>query len=130
MAEEAVSNLRTEVGRDPTDKRLSTLVGELATQSSEFRQMWAAHSVRRHRGGRKHLHHPVAGDLELDYETLELPAEPGLTVTVYTASPGSESADALRFLSSWHSAQKALTSATGTVTSTRAPHADGITDPG
>jgi len=33
--------------------------------------------------------------------TIELPADPGLTMLVYTAEPGSPTADALTLLASW-----------------------------
>jgi hypothetical protein len=98
---QAVAILRGEAGRNPYDRRLQDLVGELSTRSPEFRARWAAHNVRLHRSGGKQLHHPVAGDLELTYEALELPADPGLTMITYTAEPGSASQEALAFLASW-----------------------------
>jgi hypothetical protein len=100
-ANDAVAILRGQAGRNPYDRRLSDLVGELSTRSQEFRARWGAHNVRLHRSGRKQLHHPVVGDLELTYEALELPADPGLTMITYTAEPGSASQEALDFLASW-----------------------------
>jgi transcriptional regulator with XRE-family HTH domain len=100
-ANDAVAILRGQAGRNPYDRRLSDLVGELSTRSEDFRARWAAHNVRLHRRGHKQLHHPVAGDLELTYEALELPADPGLTMITYTAQPGSASHEALDFLASW-----------------------------
>jgi transcriptional regulator with XRE-family HTH domain len=100
-ANDAVAILRGQAGRNPYDRRLSDLVGELSTRSEEFRTRWGAHNVRLHRTGRKQLHHPVAGDLELTYEALELPADPGLTMITYTAEPASASQEALDFLASW-----------------------------
>jgi hypothetical protein len=67
----------------------------------EFRTRWADHNVRFHRTGIKRLHHPVVGDLELTFESLELPADTGLRITTYTAEPGSPSADGLSLLASW-----------------------------
>lgn len=99
--QELVATMRGEAGRNPYDKRLTDLVGELSTRSERFRTLWAAHNVRYHRTGVKRLHHPVVGDLELTYEAFELPADPGLTLSTYTAEPGSASADALRMLASW-----------------------------
>ncbi|MEV7692744.1 helix-turn-helix transcriptional regulator [Microbacterium sp. NPDC089189] len=96
-----VATMRGEAGRNPYDKRLTDLVGELSTRSDRFRTLWAAHNVRYHRTGVKRLRHPVVGELELTYETLDLPADPGLTLTTYTAEPGTPSADALRLLGSW-----------------------------
>lgn len=101
VTEELVASLRTEAGRSPYDKRITDLVGELSTRSDRFRTLWAAHNVRYHRTGVKRLHHPVVGDIELVYEAFELPADPGLMMSTYTAEPGSASADALKMLASW-----------------------------
>ncbi|MGH9093272.1 MAG: helix-turn-helix transcriptional regulator [Acidimicrobiales bacterium] len=101
VANEVVAMLRSEVGRDPYDRALSDLVGELSTQSAVFRTKWAAHNVRFHNTGVKHLHHPVVGDLELIYEAMELSADTGLTIFAYTAAPGSRSEEALKLLGSW-----------------------------
>jgi transcriptional regulator with XRE-family HTH domain len=101
VATELVAHLRSEAGRNPHDKGLSDLVGELATRSDEFRVRWAAHNVRFHRTGTKRLHHPVVGDLDLTYETMALHADDGMTMSVYTAEPGSPSAQALDLLASW-----------------------------
>jgi transcriptional regulator with XRE-family HTH domain len=100
-ANDIVANLRTEAGRNPYDRGLSDLVGELSTRSEEFRTRWAAHNVRHHHTGRKHLHHPVVGDLQLTYEVMNLPADPGLSLVVYGAEPGSASQDGLHLLASW-----------------------------
>jgi hypothetical protein len=90
--------LRTEAGRDPYNKALTDLVGELCTRSDAFRVRWAAHDVRLHRTGLKHIHHPVVGELHLSYEVMELPADPGLALLAFTADAGSVADDALRFL--------------------------------
>ncbi|WP_416475939.1 helix-turn-helix transcriptional regulator [Streptomyces sp. LKA04] len=101
FADVAVAILRTEAGRDPYDKDLHDLVGELSTRSEEFRGRWGAHNVRRHGTGTKRFQHPVVGDLTLAFEGLEMAAAPGLTLTVYAAEPGSASEEALRLLASW-----------------------------
>ncbi len=100
-ADDTVGILRGLAGRNPYDKSLTELVGELSTRSEEFRTRWAAHNVRLHRTGRKVVHHPAVGRLELTYDTLQLPADPGLTMLVYTAEPGTPSADNLALLASW-----------------------------
>jgi len=100
-ANDTVAILRSEAGRDPNDRGLSDLVGELSTRSEEFRTRWAAHNVRIHRAGVKHVRHPVVGDLELTYEMMELSADPGLSILTYSAEPGTSSEDALRLLGSW-----------------------------
>jgi transcriptional regulator with XRE-family HTH domain len=100
-ADDTVAMLRAEAGRDPHDRDLSDLVGELATRSEDFRVRWAAHNVRSHQTGAKHLHHPVVGDLTLTFEMLELAADPGLHLLAFSAEPGSPSQDALSLLGSW-----------------------------
>ncbi len=101
IANDAVAILRAEAGRDPYDKRLSDLIGELSTRSDEFRVRWAAHNVQFHRTGAKTLHHPVVGDLTLDYEALDLPGDDGQRILIYSAEPASRSQDALDLLASW-----------------------------
>jgi transcriptional regulator with XRE-family HTH domain len=100
-ANDTVAVLRASAGRDPYDRCLSDLIGELSTQSDEFRTRWAAHNVRQHITGVKHFHHPVVGDLSLTYDRLDLVADPGLTMYTYTAEPGSRDAETLRLLGSW-----------------------------
>ena len=101
IANDAVAILRAAAGHDPYDKRLSDLIGELSTRSDEFRVPWVAHNVKFHRTGAKMLHHPVVGDLALDYEALDLPGATGQRILVYSAEPGSPSQQALDLLASW-----------------------------
>ncbi len=101
VATDAVAILRSEAGRDPFDRDLSDLVGELSTRSETFRTRWAAHNVRFHDTGSKRFHHPVVGDLALTFETMQLAADAGLMLFVYTAEPGSKSEEALNLLASW-----------------------------
>ena len=101
VANDTVAILRSEAGRDPYDRGLSDLVGELSTRSEEFRTRWAAHNVRIHRAGVKHVRHPEVGNLELTFEMMELAADPGLSIVTYTAEPGTRSDEALALLGSW-----------------------------
>ena len=101
IQDDAVAYLRAEAGRDPYDKDLQDLIGELSTRSERFRQRWAAHDVRYHRNGAKRLHHPLVGDLTLDFEALDLPGDEGQGINIYTASPNSPAAEALALLASW-----------------------------
>jgi len=105
MAEMCVAIMRSEAGRDPHDKGLQDLVGELSTRSDTFRRLWGAHDVRTHGAGTKHFHHPVVGDVTLAYEELAITAEPGQVLLIYTAEPGSPSAERLKLLASWSTPQ-------------------------
>jgi transcriptional regulator with XRE-family HTH domain len=110
-ADICVAILRTEAARDPYDRQLHDLVGELSTRSDDFRTRWGRHDVRHHGTGTKRFHHPIVGELTLAYEGLEMAAEPGLTLTIYTAEPGSASAEGLQLLGSWAASQDQDTAA-------------------
>jgi transcriptional regulator with XRE-family HTH domain len=107
-ADDIAASLRLQAGKNPHDKALTQLIGELSTRSETFRTRWAAHNVRFHRSGTKKLHHPVVGDLEIDFEAMEFPSDPGLTMVVYTAPPDSPTADAFKLLASWAATQETV----------------------
>lgn len=97
-ADDIVATLRGYAGSNPHDKALTNLIGELVTRSDDFRTRWAAHNVRQHRAGIKRIHHPDVGDLELNYDAMELPNHPGWSMFAYTAEPGTPSYERLQFL--------------------------------
>ncbi|EWT07296.1 XRE family transcriptional regulator [Intrasporangium chromatireducens Q5-1] len=97
----AVQLLRAEAGRRPHDKQLTDLIGELCTRSDNFARRWADHDVRSHRTGLKRFRHPVVGELAVSFDGMDLPADPGLTMTVYTTEPGSPDEERLRLLAVW-----------------------------
>lgn len=100
-ATDIVAVLRAEAGRDPHDRQLSDLIGELSTRSDEFRVRWAAHNVHRHKSGSKLMHHRAVGDLTLDFEVVTLDADPGLSLVAFSAEPQTPSHDGLQLLSNW-----------------------------
>lgn len=100
-ANDTVAILRAESGRDPYNKELSDLVGELSTRSEDFRTRWAAHNVHRHTTGVKQFHHPAVGAIELMFSATELTADRRLSLLIYSAEPGSTAEDALHLLGSW-----------------------------
>ncbi|KAA9107950.1 helix-turn-helix transcriptional regulator [Microbacterium rhizomatis] len=101
FAQMCVGIMRVEAGRDPHDRTLQDLVGELITRSEIFARLWSAHDVRTHGTGTKRFHHPVVGELTLLYEELAVTAEDGLSLLIYTAEPGSPSAERLQILANW-----------------------------
>ena len=111
IAATTVAMLRSEAGRNPHDRALNELVGELTTGSGQFAALWAGHDVRIHTTGTKRFHHPVAGDLSLQFETLHLPGDEGQTLFTFTAEPGSASENALAFLASWAASPPETTTA-------------------
>ena len=101
VANDTVAILRAEAGRDPHDRELSDLIGQLCTRSDEFRERWAAHNVRIHTTGLKLLRHPVVGDLDLRFESLPFAAGSSWSLVAYTPEPGTAAQDALALLASW-----------------------------
>lgn len=101
VASDAVGALRVDIGRHPNDAQASQLVGELAVSSEDFRKWWARHRVARGSAGMVRLHHPVVGSLKLNVEDLTLPDDPDQKLRMFSAPPGSPSADSLTLLGSF-----------------------------
>jgi hypothetical protein len=106
-----VAILRAEAGRSPYDRQLSDLVGELSTRSDLFRKLWGAHDVREHRTGLKSIHHPIVGDLDLTYQSMDLASDRGLQMLVFSPETGSASADRLQLLANWADSNSTPTAA-------------------
>jgi transcriptional regulator with XRE-family HTH domain len=113
FADMCVAIMRAEAGRDPHDRGLQNLVGELSTQSETFRTLWASHNVRTHGAGTKRFHHPDVGELVLAYEELAITADPGHVLMIYTAEPGSPSAERIQLLASLAAELSARSAARG-----------------
>jgi hypothetical protein len=104
-ARDCVAMLRLASGRNPHDRLLNELIGELSVRSEYFRQLWADHNVRHHTTGTKTVHHPVVGELTVTYESLQI-GDAGQSLVTYTAEADSASADALTMLSSWTASER------------------------
>lgn len=100
MAWMCVGVMHAEVGRNPGHRGLQDLVGELSTHSEDFAELWAVHDVRIHGAGTKRFHHPEVGELTFAFEELQVTADDGLALYVYSAEPGSASEEKLRLLAS------------------------------
>ena len=107
VADDLVGSLRVQAGRDPRDKAMSDLIGELSTRSDEFVTRWARQNVLLHRTSRKRLHNRVVGDIELTGSALELPGDE-LVLIAYTADVGSQAEDQLQLLASWTATRTAV----------------------
>jgi transcriptional regulator with XRE-family HTH domain len=117
-----VAVLRATAGRDPLDKQVIELIGELSTRSADFTTRWAKHNVRRHSRGRKTVNHPAVGRMDLAYDDFALPGDPHVTITTYTADPGTPSADGLTLLATWADTQKQPETTNDEVRRTRPRH--------
>lgn len=92
-----VAELRAAAGDPATADRARRIVDALAAQSQEFRAVWAVHEVGVAHGVEKTLVHPELGEIEAQCQRL-IDAETGQRVLVFTATPGTESAERLRLL--------------------------------
>jgi transcriptional regulator with XRE-family HTH domain len=104
VADDLAGALRIQAGRDPRNRSLSDLIGELSTRSEEFSTRWSRQNVKLHRTARKRLHNRIVGDIELNGDALELVGD-GLTLVVYTADVDNQAADQLRLLAIWQGSQ-------------------------
>ncbi|WP_198412436.1 helix-turn-helix domain-containing protein [Nocardioides mangrovicus] len=112
-ADDSVAFIRSEAGRAPNDRVLTQMIGELSTRSQAFATRWARHDVKFHRAGVKRLRHPIVGELTLPYEAMDLSADTGLRLNVYTPEPDSPEAEALALLASWTSWEPRLRTTRG-----------------
>ncbi|GAB3751299.1 helix-turn-helix domain-containing protein [Microlunatus parietis] len=115
VADDLAGSLRTQAGRDPRNRALSDLVGELSTRSDDFATRWAKQNVRLHRTARKTLHNRIVGDIQFTGNALDLAGD-DLVLVAYTADPGSNAEDQLQLLISWIATRRAV------------PHASTSTD--
>jgi len=95
---ELTAMLRAQVAADPGHPRAAQLVGELAVRSDEFATLWARHDVGETTRGRMRVHHPLVGELNLDWDAYPLPGAPGPMLIVYTAVEGGPDAERLQLL--------------------------------
>jgi MmyB-like transcription regulator ligand binding domain len=98
-----VALLRAEAGREPHDKALRELVGELSTMSDEFRTLWASHDIRTRHDGVKSIQHPEVGQITLAYQSVDLPIARRAwhDLSFYITEPGSPDEERLKLLASW-----------------------------
>jgi transcriptional regulator with XRE-family HTH domain len=97
-ARNVVAYLRRDLGRHPRDPGFAPLIEELEDRSPEFRKLWAEYEVADRIVGDYRMRHPVAGELDLRFESFQSSAAPDISLVTYTAEPGSASDAALRRL--------------------------------
>jgi transcriptional regulator with XRE-family HTH domain len=91
------ADLRHAYARDGRGSRAAEIVEALTAASAEFRAVWAEHEVARKHSKVKRIAHPEVGLLEIYCQTLyDVDQSQGLLV--FTATPGSASAEKLRLL--------------------------------
>ncbi len=91
------AGLRELVAARGPHSRAAELADDLRVRSTEFASLWDAHEVGARPPDVKRFHHPEVGHLDLSCQTL-LDPDHSHRLLVYTAQPGSESAEKLRLL--------------------------------
>ncbi|WP_251091746.1 helix-turn-helix transcriptional regulator [Streptomyces sp. Caat 7-52] len=99
-ARSCVAALRAAYGRDPGSPRLTEIVDTLGTECAEFAALWARHEVRGKTRQAKHLRHPEAGALEIQFSAFTVNDAPHQQLVVYQAEPASPTAAAFAELRS------------------------------
>ncbi|MEU7222925.1 helix-turn-helix transcriptional regulator [Streptomyces chrestomyceticus] len=98
FARTAARQLRATAARYPGDPEVTGLVEELLAGSEEFARLWAAHDVAARPTLCKTFEHPLVGPVSVSCDVLDI-TDRDQRVVIYTAAPGSPSAEALRLLS-------------------------------
>ncbi len=97
VTHEQVSTLRAASGSCLVSGAVEQLVGELSVRSAHFARLWAAHEVGEKRRGVHRMAHPIAGEMNLEFEVLLL-ADPGERRLVTYLPADEDSAAALNHL--------------------------------
>jgi transcriptional regulator with XRE-family HTH domain len=92
-----VADLRVAGSRYPDDRDLAELVDSLRTTSTRFGELWQHATIEQQTSARKTIEHPAVGPVELDCDVLTVP-ENDLRLVVYSAQPGSASAEKLELI--------------------------------
>jgi transcriptional regulator with XRE-family HTH domain len=83
VARFVVAAFRTDVARAGAADYVKSFVDELCRESPEFAALWSTNDVRSYGEGTKHMRHPVAGMIEMEYSTFAIDGRPDLGMVVY-----------------------------------------------
>jgi transcriptional regulator with XRE-family HTH domain len=100
-ARSVVAILHVDAGRHPHDLQLAELISDLSLRDDDFRRWWTDHDVLNNTHGTRRYHHPIAGNLTLNYEIFSTAGDEDQRLVLHTAEPGSPSEQGLRQLARW-----------------------------
>jgi transcriptional regulator with XRE-family HTH domain len=83
VARFVVAAFRTDVARAGASDYVKSFVDDLCRESPEFAKVWSTNDVRTYGEGTKHLHHPIAGLIEMEYSTFAVDGRADLSMVVY-----------------------------------------------
>ena len=90
VARFVVAAFRIDAARAGADAEVAPLVEELCRSSTEFATMWHDNDVQTHGDGVKHLRHPRAGLLALEYSAFAVDGRPDLSLIVYNPATSAD----------------------------------------
>jgi transcriptional regulator with XRE-family HTH domain len=93
-----VAELQSALARYHADTFLAAMISDLRERSPRFEELWTARRLRGGHTKEKRFQHPEVGELTLDCDDLVIQGS-DLELVVFTAFPGSSSAQALELLS-------------------------------
>ncbi|RYG33595.1 XRE family transcriptional regulator [bacterium] len=93
----SVATFRADAARAGASKRVAKLVDSLSRKSPEFEAMWRENEVRTHGEGSKHVFHPTAGRIALEYSSFAVDGQPDLGMVVFSPATSAD-ADRIRLL--------------------------------
>jgi transcriptional regulator with XRE-family HTH domain len=97
-AEDTVADLHIQLSRNPASSRLPSLVDGLRAGSDAFDRLWSAIPTTPCAHHDRTYRQPEVGPLDLHDEFLQLGDDQGQCLALFTAAPGSPSAEALERL--------------------------------
>jgi transcriptional regulator with XRE-family HTH domain len=105
-ARRCIARFRANFARAGGNPAFQALVDDLMAASPEFRPLWRQHDVLAPSDGLKRFDHPVVGMLELEHTVLTMSDTNDLNLIVYSAAPGTPSAERLARLLAMDSAEE------------------------
>jgi hypothetical protein len=97
VARYVVGSFRADAARAGATEEITQLVDELSRSSAEFERLWHDNEIAAHREGRKRLHHPKVGLLELEFSVFAVDGRPELGMVIYNPASSAD-ADRVRLL--------------------------------
>src|ERR1700756_4686711 len=97
VAKFVVAAFRSDAARAGATKKVKLLVDELSRRSPEFEAMWRDNDVSSYGEGSKHIRHPVAGLIALEYSAFVVDGRPDLSMVIYNPATPAD-ADRIRKL--------------------------------
>lgn len=82
-----LAEFRADAARHAGDPAFEELIQDLLRMSPQFRDWWPHHDVQNVMERHKVIQHPELGSLEFELLTFQIPDDPDMKLTLYSASP-------------------------------------------